>query len=378
MNMKAKRQLKAKWQAWRRDESGNVAIITAILLVVLIGFVALVVDVGHVKAVRNELQNAADAAALAGTRAYFPPVSTDTNLIPLSDPPYCNIGVDMATKTINRSDTQDLSISQTDVQTGTWDWFGNTFTANNFCDFNINAMRVTVRKDSSSANLPVATWFARIFGINTVDVAARATAAVGYLKGPGPGPWPPIWIPRVVWEKIDASSNPYDVYAYPDPGDYFGWGAPPSVSANAQYFMDAIAGNNIPKPIVGDVVNLSNGLVGSVHQAIDAAIRTNSTTIDYGNGDIVEGWLTAIMVGERTTDPNSTQMNQQGTVEEINPIVITRVLRPNQTEGNQWAIEFRRVPLDYNFVWQGGQSGGPISQIFATQPRLVGQAGQQY
>lgn len=46
-------------------EDGAVAVITAILMVVLLGFTAIVVDVGMIYAERFQLQNGADAAALA-------------------------------------------------------------------------------------------------------------------------------------------------------------------------------------------------------------------------------------------------------------------------------------------------------------------------
>jgi len=51
-----------------RKEDGATAIIVAILLVVIIGFSALVIDVGHLYEVRRQLQSAADAAALAAAQ----------------------------------------------------------------------------------------------------------------------------------------------------------------------------------------------------------------------------------------------------------------------------------------------------------------------
>lgn len=45
--------------------SGSVTVLTAILMVFLVGMVAFAVDLGYVALVRNEVQNAADAAALA-------------------------------------------------------------------------------------------------------------------------------------------------------------------------------------------------------------------------------------------------------------------------------------------------------------------------
>ncbi len=53
------------------DQKGAVAVIVAVCLVVFVGFTALAVDVGHLYVVRNELQNAADAGALAGARCLF-------------------------------------------------------------------------------------------------------------------------------------------------------------------------------------------------------------------------------------------------------------------------------------------------------------------
>lgn len=50
------------------NESGNVIIIVALLMVVILGFAALVIDLGMVSYTQTRLQNAADAAALAGVR----------------------------------------------------------------------------------------------------------------------------------------------------------------------------------------------------------------------------------------------------------------------------------------------------------------------
>ena len=46
------------------NNRGVTIVIVAIFLVVLIGFVALAVDVGYMYVTRNELQNVADAAAV--------------------------------------------------------------------------------------------------------------------------------------------------------------------------------------------------------------------------------------------------------------------------------------------------------------------------
>ena len=51
------------------DDSGQTLIYVAISMIVLLGFVALAVDVGYLYAERRHMQNAADAGALEAARA---------------------------------------------------------------------------------------------------------------------------------------------------------------------------------------------------------------------------------------------------------------------------------------------------------------------
>jgi hypothetical protein len=51
-----------------KDQRGFTLVFLGLSIIVLLGFAALAVDIGYLYAARNELQNAADAAALAGAR----------------------------------------------------------------------------------------------------------------------------------------------------------------------------------------------------------------------------------------------------------------------------------------------------------------------
>ena len=62
-----------------KDQRGAVAVIVALTLVVLLAFGALAVDLGYLMMVKNELQNAADAGALAGARELYPDEGTRCN-----------------------------------------------------------------------------------------------------------------------------------------------------------------------------------------------------------------------------------------------------------------------------------------------------------
>ena len=58
-----------------KSEKGVTLVYVALLLVVFLGMAALAVDVGYLMVSKNELQNAADAAALAGASYLYPQIS---------------------------------------------------------------------------------------------------------------------------------------------------------------------------------------------------------------------------------------------------------------------------------------------------------------
>lgn len=60
--------MKSRWFRFAKDESGQVLVLFALLLTVIFGFTALAIDVGAVVNEKSKLQNAADAAALAGAQ----------------------------------------------------------------------------------------------------------------------------------------------------------------------------------------------------------------------------------------------------------------------------------------------------------------------
>ena len=175
-----------------KDQRGVTAIVVAIALAMLIGFVALGVDIGYVVATKNELQNVSDSAALAATgllgqiysgMTYEQQQSYDCSTADSSIG--CNAIIARAQAVVgagkNKAGGKDIVIDPIDVIIGKWD--GNSLSATTAQP---DAVQVMARRDGS-ANVPITMFFAKIFGINTVDVKADATAA---LTGPdkvGPG-----------------------------------------------------------------------------------------------------------------------------------------------------------------------------------------------
>jgi hypothetical protein len=350
-----KRTLLCRTRAFGRDESGAVAIVTAILMVVFLGFLSLAVDIGHLATVKNELQNAADAAALAGARALvFEEGTMVQKIMPLPDPPYCNQAVTWAQNTINKSDAQNLSI--TVVQTGVWDWPANTFTPSGICQAGINAVHVEVQRNDS-ANQPVATWFARIFGIDTVNAAARATAAVGTVEDLPPGTGFPIAINQEWLD--DLADRAAKLRLNPDGVDNSGWCSPMDIGKPSGQQEKQWMTNGYPDWInLWDPIYLNNGTIDSALQALAQSLPSNSQSYDV-NGTTVDGWEVVCPVVQVD------KFTGAADVVALQTIIITDV----DSKGNPKTIGIYLV--DGPILIGGSSSGGNVSNLYATQPKLV-------
>ena len=176
-----------------KNQKGVTAIIVAICLVVIVGFMAISIDGSHIIVARNELQNAADAGALAGAAKLYnnngQSINTNAN----------QIGFDAAVA--NFSEQSPVEVNWTggnagDVQRGHWSfglgslprgftpndstatvalWGVTTVELDENPDF-INAVRVRARRQ----NIPIASWFARIFGHESFEGVAEAVAYIGF------------------------------------------------------------------------------------------------------------------------------------------------------------------------------------------------------
>ena len=163
-----------------RRRRGAVAVQVAILMLVLLGFAALTVDVGHLCTVKAELQNAADAAALAGASAF-----ADSNLnVPdktprkkENHPKLINLARKRAVAyaAANSADTRTVLVDTKDVIVGRFDWDNPDQPLSDEGLF--NAVQVTATFAEKNQNGPVVNFFAGILGFNTSDVSAMAVAA---------------------------------------------------------------------------------------------------------------------------------------------------------------------------------------------------------
>lgn len=152
-------------------QRGVVAILVAIMLVALLAFLGLVVDIGHFMVVRGQLQNASDAAALAGARELT------------GAPGSAALAVAAAQDYASRHTSDTAAITVSDAEVTLWTATGSpdtgwTLSAPTSPD-DANAVRVVAARDGDS-NPAVPVLFAGIFkSATTQDMQAVGVAHVG-------------------------------------------------------------------------------------------------------------------------------------------------------------------------------------------------------
>jgi Flp pilus assembly protein TadG len=241
-----------------RDESGAVMVLTALLLVALLGFAALVIDIGHLMVVKNELQNAADAGALAGANNFAPYLSTN--------PPTPNFSSAQAAATTatkaNQTDKTLITDPVVDVgyyNLGTGILQSSTISPTTL---DVPAVRVTVSRVAGQNGGAVLPFLAQVLGINFMNVSAQATSILSCPSTAPPGALLPIAVNQQIlsylWNTTDPNnpnlSQPFNIgsnYHYPDytTGVVAGEWTSFYVNANDVPTIRDLLNNGNPEPI---------------------------------------------------------------------------------------------------------------------------------
>ena len=161
--------------AFRRNlrckQRGAVAIITALSLVALVGFVGLALDLGHLYVNKTELQNAADACALAAARELTCDPSAG-----VCDNSYLNNAVAAGTAVAarNRRDFQasPVIIAPSDVLFHTALAPNAAYLPSSSASPNSRFVMCTARAEG------IAPWFMQVLGIGANDVSAYAVSTL--------------------------------------------------------------------------------------------------------------------------------------------------------------------------------------------------------
>jgi hypothetical protein len=175
-------------------EHGATLVLVAFGTLIILGFAALAIDVGYVYVVRNELQNAADAAVLGGAGKLYP-----ANPIP-----NWSAAETQATATIPLNKASNVSLSSGTVETGYWNLTG---TPAGLQSKGITpglkdaaAVRVTLTKATGSNGGPVGTFLGSVVGVKNMPVAASAVAVISYPGTVSPGQLFPTAIAKCLYD----------------------------------------------------------------------------------------------------------------------------------------------------------------------------------
>ena len=147
-----------------KDESGAIAIMGAGALIMLLLVLGLVIDFGFAFNMRNQLQRAADSAALAGASQ----LGNDTNVFDKAN--------EFAEFNMPAAAHGDV-LADVDIEIGNWDTATRVFTAGGNPE---NAVRVTTRRTAATGNA-VPSFIGGLAGIASYSLS---TAAVAVNAGP--------------------------------------------------------------------------------------------------------------------------------------------------------------------------------------------------
>jgi Flp pilus assembly protein TadG len=157
--MPASRWIAKRLKGFLKDQSGSSYIILAFGVAMIFGVAGLAVDMGYAYMLRQRLQTAADAAALAASAQ----LSSSSSIV--------TIAREYAAKNMP-TEQHGAVLAASDVQSGSWDPGSRTFTPGGAP---LNAVKVTVRRSATNNN-SVPTFFARVLGFGSVDVVTSAVA----------------------------------------------------------------------------------------------------------------------------------------------------------------------------------------------------------
>jgi Flp pilus assembly protein TadG len=249
----------------KRNESGQSLVIIALAMVAIIGMVALVMDGGYAYLERRRVQNAADAAALAGARGLIKPESEIT-IREMIDEYAVRNGISNPSTNIRAYfvDAANQIVPNTHQQVGS----------------NNNTVPSTASGVVVQATEHHATFFARLIGFPNMTVSAVAQAGLE-AAGPTTGMAPiavkeDVWITDTktytLWDI--AKDNPVGDPRY-IPGGSRGWLRLPScngVSFNGAAQLKYLLEHGYPCQMnVGDglIIDAKPGVTASVFKTCE-------------------------------------------------------------------------------------------------------------
>ena len=353
------------------NEKGISLVFVALSIFVLVGFLGLAVDMGHMQVVRGELQNSADAVALAGAGGLY---LQAPGALPVLDwnqaQTHATLFVDKNKSTDTRLGAHGNSLSSADIVYGYWNVAGRRWESGSPVTAGtppvpstppiVTAVGATVARSGSSNGGDVRTFFMQALGIDKTPVNSKqAVATSGFPGSVSPGGLFPMALSSCMTNAIFSlppASWPNPVYInspYGGPGStcYTGqWTSFKLDSNDVPTIRDLITNGN-PDPLqTGEQIWVEPGAKATLY-------NTNSWSPAFPAGG--EDVLMAIV------DSRGTDLNTKG------EYTITGFARFHIDGGNQATQQIWGHFLAYYPDFPPGTApGGPASNV-VTPPVLA-------
>jgi Flp pilus assembly protein TadG len=170
-------------------------------ILVVLCFAAVSADLGHYFVVRDELQSAADAAALSGAGKLFPATPS----------PNWSAAAANAATAVRLNSANNVSLTDATVQTGYWNLSGSPAGMQSQTivpgPYDNPAIQVTVSLAQGLNSGPLKYFFAPLFGIQTTAVSAHAVAVVSAPGYFAPGGIFPMALNKCVFDQYWNSTT---------------------------------------------------------------------------------------------------------------------------------------------------------------------------
>jgi len=384
-----------------KDSSGSALWLVAIFMFIIAGILAFVIDLAHVKTVKTELSNAADACALRGARAFLPdelPVGNHTVEMDPDEVRAKTQAQDTITK--NKSDNSAFELADLplgDIDVGIWDYeaqdwlYGGVWQwppdPADYGKYIGPGVRLPTKRNENVSLGSVDTSLARILGVDTVDVTARSTAALSAYGGPTKGG---PTLPFGAWDDQLPPPEQLDGYVHHgtfnvDQEDTLGWTNlnPANTNPSADELKRIMNEGALYDCPYGSTVGIQNGVDASVFMEMTKS--KNRFGLKDPDGDMVFQPSTEINPDSDPYNPVSyadtvylmplfaggelsgDKFNQSAVVGGV-PVNIVEVKRPYDDDGSKY-IDVRFIG-DQTF-WASGHGGGKFYGILTSEPKLV-------
>ena len=276
-------------------QRGAITLHVALMIPIFLGVAALVIDMAYLQVVRNELQNDADAAALAGARQLRGTTSAS---------PQWSAAETAAFHAISLNTADGFSLSTGTVQSGYWNptqvyavlqMLPMIPTAND-----VPAVQVTLSKSNGQNGGEVPTFFARIWNMASIPVTVTAVAGVTSPDTVEPGGLFPLVVSQCIYDsywnskatppgpKLDATTGkPYQLVleAYDakpkDPCKSFQWSSLLTDKNDVQTFNTLVNDRNPVALSIGQKIWIEPGSKLTLFDTVSACSAANNKSCEF-------------------------------------------------------------------------------------------------